>query len=300
MSRCLRFLDEVPETAFDPRSTTRGRARVAVVVVACSLLMAPPRKLADWDKMDFSDDSEEEFAAKEREGQTFAGLPADPINPLAAFANLADDDDEGDEEDAEEFEKLRAELARRNAAKETPMDRVAAEQTCEPCAPAKPKKEDKRKVAEDLVERLAKAELLGEEVLTDRARMVELDKQRNANREAIAALRRIGKEHGQEHGQAPPPSLAGEKYWMLQGGSFFTRRPHEDVRSKLEEEQVRLDKEIEALRQAVKKNTSVLCELDPSIAKGSDIHKSFVELHGVSASQLEGIMGKKEDAFLAS
>ena len=142
----------------------------------------------------------------------------------------------------------------------------------------------------DLVERLAKAELLGEEVLTDRARMVELDKQRNANREALAALRRIGKEHGAEHNAPPPSSLAGEKYWLLQGGGVFVRRPHEDVRIKLEEEQTRLDTEIEALRQSVKKNTSTLCELDPSIAQGSDVHKSFVELHGVSASQLEGLL----------
>ena len=65
---------------------------------------------------------------------------------------------------------------------------------------------------------------------------------------------------------------------------------HGNARAALEEEQKRLDREVEALRQSVKTKSSALCELDPSIAGGSNVHRSFVSLHGVSAGELEGLL----------
>ena len=51
-----------------------------------------------------------------------------------------------------------------------------------------------------------------------------------------------------------------------------------------------LDDEIEALRTSVKVKTAQLCELDPSISGGTSVHKSFVGLTGVPASELESLL----------
>ena len=68
--------------------------------------------------------------------------------------------------------------------------------------------------------------------------MVELDRQRNANREALAALRKVQRDEGSEQ-------AAGHKFWLVQG-DVFVRRRHADARKLLEEDQKRLDAEIEA------------------------------------------------------
>ena len=84
-------------------------------------------------------------------------------------------------------------------------------------------------------------------------------------------------------------AAADGKYWMLQG-EVFRRHRFGDARALLNFEQMRLDAEIEALRLSVKQKSSAVCELDPSIAGGSTVHRSFVSLHGVSAAQLEGLL----------
>ena len=132
---------------------------------------------------------------------------------------------------------------------------------------AKPKPAPKQKAAGSsraadaaaTVERMQRAERLGEEVLTDRQQMVELDRQRNKNREALAALRRLDRQGGE--------AAAGQKHWVWQGGNFL-RHSQADTRSLLEADQARLDTEIERLRGEVKRKTSTLCELDPSMCAG--------------------------------
>ena len=124
--------------------------------------------------------------------------------------------------------------------------------------------------------------ILRGEVGQGRQQMVELDRSRNANREALAALRRAERAEG-------AAGAASHKYWTLQG-DVFVRRRHGSARELLEAEQKRLDGEIEALRQSVKQKTSRLCELDPSIAGGSNVHRSFTSLTGVSASELQGML----------
>ena len=137
--------------------------------------------------------------------------------------------------------------------------------------------------AAGLVDRLMKAERLGEEVLTERQQMIELDRRRNANREALGSLRRTEKRIGAE-------AAAAQKHWVCMGDTFLK---HKDAsaRQLLEADQKRIEAELEELRQSVKRKSSQLCELDPSIADGSDIHRSFVSLHGVSAAELEQQMG---------
>ena len=134
--------------------------------------------------------------------------------------------------------------------------------------------------AATVIERLERAERLGEEVMAERRQMIELDRQRNANREALAALRRMDREAQNAGAEVP------QKHWMCMGDTFL-RRPHATTRQLLEEEQKRIDREIETLRMSVKRKISTLCDLDPSITGGSDIHRSFRDLHGRSASAIE-------------
>lgn len=131
----------------------------------------------------------------------------------------------------------------------------------------------------ELVARLTKLERLGEEVVTERQQMVELDRRRNLNREALASLRRAERTHGADE-------AAAQKRWLCLG-DVFLKQSHGGARSMLEEDQRRIERELEKLRKSVKQKSSALCTLDPTIAGGSDIHRSFVSLHGVSATELE-------------
>ena len=66
--------------------------------------------------------------------------------------------------------------------------------------------------AASVLDRMQRVELLGEEILTDRQQMVELDRRRNKNREALAALRRIDRQ-GTE-------VAAAQKHWVCMGETF--------------------------------------------------------------------------------
>ena len=89
--------------------------------------------------------------------------------------------------------------------------------------------------------------------------MVELDRRRNQNREALAVFRRMDREAGSGPG-SPPPA----KHWMCMGESFV-RRPQGTARRLLEEDQRRIERELQTLRSSVKRKSSELCELDPSM-----------------------------------
>lgn len=147
--------------------------------------------------------------------------------------------------------------------------------------------------AAELVARMTKAEKLGEEVLTERAQMVELDRRRNANREALAALRKADREAGAAQGissgSGGSTRADGMKHWVCLGDTFL-RQPHQSARQMLEEDQRRIESELETLRSSVKRKSSALCELDPSIAGGSNVHRSFLSLHGVSAGELQSLV----------
>lgn len=155
-------------------------------------------------------------------------------------------------------------------ASDSDEDEVGAGVAPPPPPPTQQHKAAQKQHANARLERMQKVELLGEEVLTDRQQMVELDRRRNKNREALAALRRIDREKGKE-------AAASQKHWVCMGETF-TKYDQPSARSMLEADQTRLDAEIDRLRSEVKRKTSQLCELDPSIANGSDIHRSFVDL----------------------
>mmetsp|Transcript_20995 Transcript_20995/g.64185 ORF Transcript_20995/g.64185 Transcript_20995/m.64185 type:complete len:181 (-) Transcript_20995:623-1165(-) len=115
---------------------------------------------------------------------------------------------------------------------------------------------DKAQAAADTLVALTRVERIAEDVLAERQQMIELDRRRNHNREALAALRRIER-------QGKSVAVA-TKHWICLG-DVFMKRPHVSTKEMLEEDGRRLDREIEALRESVKKKTSELCELDPSM-----------------------------------
>ena len=110
--------------------------------------------------------------------------------------------------------------------------------------------------AASVLDRMQRVELLGEEILTDRQQMVELDRRRNTNREALAALRRIDRQGAEV--------AAAQKHWVCMGETF-AKHSQSEARGMLEADQTRLDAEIERLRGDVKRKTSAVCELDPSM-----------------------------------
>ena len=144
--------------------------------------------------------------------------------------------------------------------------------------------------AAELAARMTKVERLGEEVLTERSQMVELDRRRNANREALASMRRAERgEAGAAQSGGGSATTAAEKHWVCLG-DVFLRQPQSTAKQMLEEDQRRIERELETLRSSVKRKSSALCEIDPSIAGGSDVHRSFVSLHGVSAGEIQSML----------
>jgi len=164
---------------------------------------------------------------------------------------------------------------------------------------------DGTSAAQVQLEQLRRAERLGEEILSDRQQIVDYDRRRNQNREALAALRRMERD-----GDTP------SKHWICLGETFV-RRPHASARQLLEEDQARLDREIERCRDAVKQKTAQLCTLDPSMCAtcpmplltatrvptlapprvidacvsrvsigGTDLHRSMVDLTGMSVAEI--------------
>ena len=82
---------------------------------------------------------------------------------------------------------------------------------------------------------LKQVEELAEDVLTDKQQIVDLDKMRNTNREAIRALRTALK------------SDPGHKTWMNIGGQFIKYKASDGIKM-LESDQDELDNQINSLR----------------------------------------------------
>ena len=133
------------------------------------------------------------------------------------------------------------------------------------------------------LQRLQRAEHLGEEVLTLKQQLVNFDRRRNQNREGLAALRDL--ERRSASGGAAVPI----KHWMCLG-DVFIKRTSSSAREMLETDQRTLEEEMERCRTELKEKTSALCTLDPSISGGSDIHRSFVQLQGVSSSEMADLL----------
>merc|ERR1712059_222437 len=107
---------------------------------------------------------------------------------------------------------------------------------------------------------LAEIEAAAEEVLASKQEIVDLDRKRNMNREAIRAQERQGKEHYK----------GGEsKAWLAMGNSFF-RLPNRGAVDMLKKDQINLDISVNRLRSDLKDKVNVLRDKE-----GKDEVKGF-------------------------
>ncbi|KAL3917828.1 MAG: hypothetical protein SGPRY_006254 [Prymnesium sp.] len=118
--------------------------------------------------------------------------------------------------------------------------------------------------ANELVAKMTAAELLGEEVLVDRKQVVELDRKRNQNREALAALRRDARPTAGQGGAAAAAAASSERRWVCMG-DYFMKQSQAEVVQALQADQQRIEAEIESFNLRIKQKTSQLCEIDSSI-----------------------------------
>lgn len=103
---------------------------------------------------------------------------------------------------------------------------------------------------EQLLKYLKEVEQSAEDVLSDRQEIIDLDRRRNTNREAIRGIE-----------QTCRSSYKGDeaKMWLAMGNTFF-RLPCRTARTMLQKDQVQLDKEINILRSDLKVKVNSLQE----------------------------------------
>lgn len=94
---------------------------------------------------------------------------------------------------------------------------------------------------------LADIESTAETILADKEQVVELDRRRQKNREALRALQKLD-----DHVRKP---------WVCIG-NMFMKIPKERTTELLQQEQAKLEEEIASLRKKLKKNVQLLRELE--------------------------------------
>ena len=99
----------------------------------------------------------------------------------------------------------------------------------------------------DLLTALAEIELAAEEVLASKQEIIDLDRKRNSNREAIRALEKEAKSHYGEE----------SKSWLAMGNSFF-RLPNRSAVDMLKTNQKKLDISVNRLRSDLKDKVNSL------------------------------------------
>ncbi|KAL2090759.1 hypothetical protein ACEWY4_013022 [Coilia grayii] len=100
--------------------------------------------------------------------------------------------------------------------------------------------------AERVLEYLTEVEEAAEDVLSDKQQIVELDKKRNSNREALNVLRK---------------DMSGDDKAKVCLGNMFIRFPKDKTRQMIENDQEQLDREICDLRNRLKDKVNRLNEL---------------------------------------
>jgi len=115
-----------------------------------------------------------------------------------------------------------------------------------------------RKLASQTLQKFTELGELAEEIMEDKHQIVELDKKRNANREAMRAVKK-------------GDTNCVTKSWVCIG-NLFIKLPNSNVQAMLQQDQKNLDEEITRLREDLKPKVSKLHELEglPEI-KGFDL-----------------------------
>eukprot|EP00128_Syssomonas_multiformis_P004626 Colp12_sorted_trinity150504_noHs@19220 len=124
-----------------------------------------------------------------------------------------------------------------------------------------------------ITKELSKLEILGEDILVEKQQIVDFDRKRNTNREALGSFRR--KEH------------TDKKAWTWIG-SMFIKLPSDATIKLLEEDQKRLDSEISQLRDSVKRKSEELMRL-----QGDEQRMQGFSLKALSEQEVRGAAKKK-------
>lgn len=136
---------------------------------------------------------------------------------------------------------------------------------------------------ESLKKKLAKVEAIAEELLLAKQKIVDHDRQRNANREALTALRKIARKPSTERkrfvtelpstnvtdlgrGVSHSCHTCGDydgstPIWMaFPGGESFVRLPYHIAHTEIQREQEHMEVAINGVRSVVKNKTLMLSE----------------------------------------
>lgn len=122
---------------------------------------------------------------------------------------------------------------------------------------------------------LQEVEVAAEDVLSDKQEIVDLDRKRNLNREALRALEKSCRAHwkGDE-----------SKTWLATGNTFL-KLPSKTAKSMLERDQIRLNSEINILRSELKVKVNVLME-----KQGNEQVKGL-GIKALSAEEMRAVLG---------
>ncbi|GBB93476.1 hypothetical protein RclHR1_02180018 [Rhizophagus clarus] len=129
----------------------------------------------------------------------------------------------------------------------------------------------------DYIPILTERERLAEDILTNKQLVIDYDRTRNTNREALAKLKK-------------EPLNSQKKVWVNLG-DFFVKLEKDNVKSYIEKDQKNLEKEISSLRDAIKQKTTELEKLETGEIEKM---KGF-ELRGITANDLYNITGVNKE-----
>ena len=127
----------------------------------------------------------------------------------------------------------------------------------------------------DVLELLTDLERCAEEILSSKQEIVDLDRKRNSNREAIRALEKEAKTHYKG---------SDSKCWLAMGNSFF-RLPNRNAVSLLKKDQQQLDISVNTQRSELKEKVGRLREKE-----GKEELKGF-GLKALSSEELTAVNG---------
>ena len=127
----------------------------------------------------------------------------------------------------------------------------------------------------DVLELLTDLERCAEEILSSKQEIVDLDRKRNSNREAIRALEKEAKTHYKG---------SDSKCWLAMGNSFF-RLPNRNAVNLLKKDQQQLDISVNTQRSELKEKVGRLREKE-----GKEELKGF-GLKALSSEELAAVNG---------
>lgn len=127
----------------------------------------------------------------------------------------------------------------------------------------------------DVLKLLTDIEESAEDILSKKQEIIDLDRKRNSNREAIRALEKDGKSHYKGD---------NSKCWLAMGNSFF-RLPNKNAVNMLKKDQQQLDISVNKLRSDLKDEVGNLREME-----GQEGLKGF-GLKALNSDELSAVNG---------